>query len=462
MNLNQHKINDYAESIKDLPDRVTGQAERLKAMFDSRTDNEVKQKHNSLVDALSQNVYSKTETEVAIAQKVTDIGAGDMAAGIYDAENRRRDIFGYVDEKLGRTVEGTNLIFTALRNTIEELVLLGQTHQDGSGEPAPNNIRKISGVGTTLMVGDKSYRFESAEALLDGSERYASGAEMHKRSLIELTGFEEWEQLPEDEAVFVLREDFEAQEAAGEVSSRCSHFLPVPQAEIVNNVNAQCMGGTEPDRLMISYPAYSGDVLGFKAWLSAQRAEGTPVQVEYLRSQQKLVEHAPISIANEAGKVQVQAACPVRVVLRGNYMETDMYDQTKSVKQSGGIVPYVKKEIQEKGVNIYTHQKVGTVHLLEGNGNSICFFVEEGGAYQQGDTFAVNGKAVAVKGILRFAADEVVTCVLRSDVLHFEDGKAATAIPRPLNSLALRNVYFSTTATWPSDAKDGDILAVYT
>lgn len=462
MNLNQHKINEYEQSIKDLPDRVTGQAERLKAMFDSRTDNEVKQKHNSLVEALTQSVYSKAETEVAIAQKVTDIGAGDMAAAIYDTENRRRDVFGYVDESLGRTIEGSNLTFGAAKNSIEDLVLMGETYQEGSGEPAPNNIRKINSAVTALMVGSKSYNFEAEAHMLDGSERYSSGLEKHLRSMVELTGFEEWELLPADNAVFVLRDAFGAYGTAGEVSSRCSHFLPVPQAEIVNSIHAQSMGGYESDRIMISYPAHSGNVSGFKAWLSAQRAAGTPVQVEYLRSAALEIQHAPIAVTNEVGSVQVQCISPVRVILRGKFMDKKSYDEDGMIKQSGGIAPYVKKEVQAGGITEYAHQRLGTVHLLEGDGKNICFYVEENGAYKTGDTFAVNGKAVSIKGALRFGAGELVQCILKDDTLHFEDGKAMLAVQMPVNSFAVRNMYFSTTATWPEGAKDGDILAVYT
>ena len=52
MSLQDKKITDYEDNIKDLPDRIEGRAEWLKKKFDGRTDKEVKDKHNGLVDAL--------------------------------------------------------------------------------------------------------------------------------------------------------------------------------------------------------------------------------------------------------------------------------------------------------------------------------------------------------------------------------------------------------------------------
>ena len=52
MSLEEQKITGYASSIASLPDQVQGRAEWLKKMFDARTDGEVKEKHNGLVEDL--------------------------------------------------------------------------------------------------------------------------------------------------------------------------------------------------------------------------------------------------------------------------------------------------------------------------------------------------------------------------------------------------------------------------
>ncbi|WP_367926084.1 hypothetical protein [uncultured Ruthenibacterium sp.] len=53
MNLNDQKITGYATGIAGLPDKIENKAQWLKQQFDSRTDNEVKEKHNALIDALT-------------------------------------------------------------------------------------------------------------------------------------------------------------------------------------------------------------------------------------------------------------------------------------------------------------------------------------------------------------------------------------------------------------------------
>lgn len=47
------KITGYAVSIKNLPDKIENQADWLKAQFDARTDDEVKQQHNALCELLA-------------------------------------------------------------------------------------------------------------------------------------------------------------------------------------------------------------------------------------------------------------------------------------------------------------------------------------------------------------------------------------------------------------------------
>ena len=59
MSFQEHKITDYEVSITNLPDRIENKAQWLKQQFDARTDNEVKKKHNSLIDALEEMKLSE-------------------------------------------------------------------------------------------------------------------------------------------------------------------------------------------------------------------------------------------------------------------------------------------------------------------------------------------------------------------------------------------------------------------
>ena len=115
MSLSNHKITSYQKSIAALPDKVQNRAQELKELFDARTDEEVKAKHNALIDALekitngqsgadsigftpyigkisAQDVQAAIEEAYdAIDQKIVDIGAGDMEKAVYDPHNKRAE-----------------------------------------------------------------------------------------------------------------------------------------------------------------------------------------------------------------------------------------------------------------------------------------------------------------------------------------------------------------------------------
>lgn len=155
MSFEAQKITGYASGIAALPDKVEGRAAWLKAQFDARTDGEVKTQHNALCDALGApdaaagigartpagvaaspadasgapaagagasvqavlqglaehtnahtarrdnphgvtaaqlDAYTRAQTDSAIAARVVQIGAGDMAKSVYDPEGLARPL----------------------------------------------------------------------------------------------------------------------------------------------------------------------------------------------------------------------------------------------------------------------------------------------------------------------------------------------------------------------------------
>ena len=118
MSIEDQKIIGYEDSISALPDKIENNAAWLKAKFDGRTDKEVKEKHNGLIDALEDTAaaaslgaaegeaattvqaalddryrkgetYSRAEADAAIDAKVVAIGTGDMAMAVYDPMGKR-------------------------------------------------------------------------------------------------------------------------------------------------------------------------------------------------------------------------------------------------------------------------------------------------------------------------------------------------------------------------------------
>ena len=71
----KHKITTYEDNVKSLPDYPSDAgytAAKLKEIFDGRTDKEIKEKHNGLVDAVGAKI---DEIETNIERRVADVDA---------------------------------------------------------------------------------------------------------------------------------------------------------------------------------------------------------------------------------------------------------------------------------------------------------------------------------------------------------------------------------------------------
>lgn len=61
------------------------------------------------VTAAQAGAYTKAETDKAIDAKVEQIGAGDMAKGVYDPQNKQQDVFAYADaDKMRKSIYDTH------------------------------------------------------------------------------------------------------------------------------------------------------------------------------------------------------------------------------------------------------------------------------------------------------------------------------------------------------------------
>ena len=173
MSLQEHKLTDYAVSIAGLPDKIENKAQWLKQQFDARTDSEVRDRHNSLIDALDEDLAGRPTNESmagAIDEKVVELGAGDMAQGVYDPGHRRQDVFAYADA-VRRYAEGSSetlppaetVTFTAGANRLESVAVSGFTTQTGTGDPAPDNVRPVKNAGTCnkklVLTGAESWNW---------------------------------------------------------------------------------------------------------------------------------------------------------------------------------------------------------------------------------------------------------------------------------------------------------------
>lgn len=91
MAIEDYKITEserQTNGVVSAPDILTGEPQENKSVFD-RLVGFVADKYNLFIDYVSgelSNRYTKEETNQAIAEKVVQLGAGDMAKRIYDKD----------------------------------------------------------------------------------------------------------------------------------------------------------------------------------------------------------------------------------------------------------------------------------------------------------------------------------------------------------------------------------------
>lgn len=95
MDVKKYKIESYAKSVSDLPDYPSDAgltAAMLKSVFDARSDGEIKEKHNSLVDAVEEVVNqndSLAERLDALSMAKVDKEAGKSLSSVDFTEDYR-------------------------------------------------------------------------------------------------------------------------------------------------------------------------------------------------------------------------------------------------------------------------------------------------------------------------------------------------------------------------------------
>ena len=79
--ITENEIND--NNVKSAADLLRGEPRNNKNIFD-RLPELIADKFNAFVEFIAERFYDKEEVEEAIDKRVIEIGAGDMAQGVYD------------------------------------------------------------------------------------------------------------------------------------------------------------------------------------------------------------------------------------------------------------------------------------------------------------------------------------------------------------------------------------------
>ncbi|MBQ4544574.1 MAG: hypothetical protein II996_03280 [Oscillospiraceae bacterium] len=177
MNITQHKINNYSEGVSNLPDYPSDSgytAESLKAVFDARSDKEIKEKHNALIDELSE-ILTKQQERIENITGASVVSAHDDLASILPADKEmyiiKYDSMPVQDKDGNVTVSDEVVYVTKIGDGVTSLAELPQTST------------LISGIGTgslTQFTEEEAYGIEKGDGTrlypLPVAEGYASVA----------------------------------------------------------------------------------------------------------------------------------------------------------------------------------------------------------------------------------------------------------------------------------------------
>lgn len=156
-----------ANNVKAAADLVKGEPSENKNIFD-RLPELIVERHNGLAGA----VYSKEETDSVINSKITEIGAGDMAKAVYDADGdgivdaAENGIFVYTHTAGALSGSGTNGRFKAtVSETVSALNVNGTSCAVKCGEETEMEL--VADCWYTFILDGNTVNFSSGGAGLN-------------------------------------------------------------------------------------------------------------------------------------------------------------------------------------------------------------------------------------------------------------------------------------------------------
>lgn len=158
MSLENHKITTYQDNVKDLPDYPSDAgitAAELKAIFDGRTDKEIKEKFNSLIDELV-----RMFEEAAIETEKAEQNANDFAGALVSSHNAATDAHSDIRAIIAELSRRLNAIADSDDVTLDQLSEIVAYIKD--------NREVIDVIMQNKANADDVYDRETVDALLNG------------------------------------------------------------------------------------------------------------------------------------------------------------------------------------------------------------------------------------------------------------------------------------------------------
>lgn len=262
--------------------------------------------------------YTKSETDKAINERVVEIGSSDMTKAVYDPETRNLPYIPKIDAEvltLGKNVvlSGAPVsIAYAGENRIASITAYGETPQGGTTE-APVALTGISSVTvnddvTELPIPRPLRRVGDVKDKCVTRQDYESAEKLvvtYNVGFVELDGTENWQWNSNTAWPYIGY--FLPNNKTG-VAPVCSHYqgtgavVPAASQVAINELGS----------LIIKDPSWQS-VEDAKAYLAAQKAAGTPVQVAYQLATPEVYATDPVDFDNAAGPLTVMTGGEVEV-----------------------------------------------------------------------------------------------------------------------------------------------------
>lgn len=158
MSLENHKITTYQDNVKDLPDYPSDAgitAKQLKEIFDGRTDKEIKEKFNSLIDELVR-MFEAAAGETKKAEQ----NANDFAGALVSSHNAATDAHSDIRAIIAELSRRLNAIADSDDVTLDQLSEIVSYIKD--------NREVIDVIMQNKANADDVYDRETVDALLNG------------------------------------------------------------------------------------------------------------------------------------------------------------------------------------------------------------------------------------------------------------------------------------------------------
>lgn len=277
--------------------------------------------------------YTKSETDKAINERVVEIGSSDMTKAVYDPETRNLPYIPKIDAEvltLGKNVvlSGAPVsIAYAGENRIASITAYGETPQGGTTE-APVALTGISSVTvnddvTELPIPRPLRRVGDVKDKCVTRQDYESAEKLvvtYNVGFVELDGTEVWARYARISTVggnfYEMPIPKKPKASNVQVTGTLSSHLTCDNAytKKVDCVWAFANTQGAVSTLRIGFSDDSIDTAEkVNAYLAAQKAAGTPVQVAYQLAAPEVYATDPVDFDNTAGPLTVMTGGEVEV-----------------------------------------------------------------------------------------------------------------------------------------------------